>query len=213
MGSNIHLRTKVFQSGIYSYFQPMQYVLLTLSWTAYFLHHSFFASDKAKKWLLKFGLTLKSQRIIYTIFSIFALLLILLFNGIIGGEKLLAEHRLLKGFALFLAAGGVFLIREAFKSYNIRSFLWLDKDSHKALNTTGILQYVRHPLYSATILIFVGFFLYDSRLASLISLICVLAYLPIGIWLEDKKLIKEYGDQYKSYANKVPPLIPDFRNR
>lgn len=191
----------------------MQYIWLVFFWSIYFLHHSLFSSDSVKAYFLDIGLSLKNQRFIYTIFSVLALLLILLFNGLIGGEKLLMENRLIKAFALFLAAGGVFILREAFKTYSLRAFVGFSEDTDLILRTTGILRHIRHPLYSAAILIFTGFVLYDSRVSSIISWGCVMAYLPIGIWLEEKKLIKTFGEQYKQYAEKVPMLIPDLRKR
>ena len=191
----------------------MQYVWLVLAWVIYFAHHSIFSASVVRERLKKIGLSKKAQRLIYSALSTLGLLLILLYNGVIGGEPLLREHRLLKAFALFLAAGGVFIIREAFKAYSLSSFLGFSEESSEELKITGILQYIRHPLYAATILIFIGFFLYDSRLASLVSLICVLAYLPLGIWLEEKKLVQMFGERYIKYSKEVPMLIPDLKKR
>ncbi|MFT6214861.1 MAG: protein-S-isoprenylcysteine O-methyltransferase Ste14 [Roseivirga sp.] len=36
----------------------------------------------------------------------------------------------------------------------------------------------------------------------------LLIYLPIGIYLEEKKLIQTYGKAYIKYKEEVPALIP-----
>ncbi|MEM9857328.1 MAG: NnrU family protein [Bacteroidota bacterium] len=191
----------------------MQYIGLAVLWSLYFLHHSLLSSGSIKAKLLKAGVSLRTQRLIYSLISTIGLLLLLFYNGALGGDKLLPEHRGVKAFALFLAAAGVFIIREAFKAYNFSAFLGFTEESKEDLKVTGILAHIRHPLYSATILIFCGFFLYDSRLASLISLVCVLTYLPLGIWLEEKKLIMLYGEKYVQYTQAVPALLPNFRRK
>jgi protein-S-isoprenylcysteine O-methyltransferase Ste14 len=37
----------------------------------------------------------------------------------------------------------------------------------------------------------------------------VLVYIPIGIYFEEKKLIKMYGDQYVEYKKRVPAIFPN----
>lgn len=190
----------------------MQYFWLVFLWMLYFVHHSTFATNRVKSKLYEAGFSYKIQRIVYSTFSLVGLFGLLLYNGLLGGERLLSDGRLVKGFGLFLATGGVFIIRSAFRAYSLRSFLGM-KESERELRTDGILKFIRHPLYTATILIFLGFFAYDSRLASLISVLCVLIYLPIGIWLEEKKLFAEYGKKYEKYASQVPMLFPNFKGR
>ena len=33
-------------------------------------------------------------------------------------------------------------------------------------------------------------------------------YLYVGTWLEEKKLVKQFGKKYKKYQEEVPMLIP-----
>lgn len=187
----------------------MQYFVLTTCWALYFFLHSFLASSRVKDYLKNsFGMSLRIQRFIYSIGSTLGLLAILFYNGALGGERLLTDSQVTRFLSLFLAAAGVLIARMAFKSYDLGSFLGLEDEKKGEFESSGILAHVRHPLYTATILIVLGFFLYDSRLASLISLICTFIYLPIGIYLEEKKLVKEFGDTYRAYRQKVPMLIP-----
>jgi protein-S-isoprenylcysteine O-methyltransferase Ste14 len=67
---------------------------------------------------------------------------------------------------------------------------------------------VRHPILAGLILIVLGFFFFIPNLPTAISCVCVLLYIPIGIYIEEKKLIATYGDQYVEYQKKVPAILP-----
>ncbi len=77
------------------------------------------------------------------------------------------------------------------------------------LITDGIFQRIRHPHYTSLIIIGFGLtFFFFSLFALLIAIIAI----PIMIWSiidEEKLLIKQYGEEYKKYMNKVPwRIIP-----
>ena len=77
------------------------------------------------------------------------------------------------------------------------------------LVTDGIFQYVRHPHYTSLLIVGFGLaFFFFSLFALLIAVIAI----PIMIWSivdEEKLLIKQYGNEYKKYMEKVPwRMIP-----
>ena len=77
------------------------------------------------------------------------------------------------------------------------------------LVTDGIFQYVRHPHYTSLLIVGFGLaFFFLSLFALLIAVIAI----PIMIWSivdEEKLLIKQYGNEYKKYMEKVPwRMIP-----
>jgi protein-S-isoprenylcysteine O-methyltransferase Ste14 len=43
---------------------------------------------------------------------------------------------------------------------------------------------------------------------TLITVLISLAYLEIGIYLEEQKLVEEFGNDYKIYRQKVKKIIP-----
>lgn len=73
---------------------------------------------------------------------------------------------------------------------------------------TGLYRYVRHPLYSGTVLLSTGIFLTLPIMALAIFLVCMAVYLPVGIYFEEKKLIADFGGEYLLYQKKVKKLIP-----
>ena len=82
------------------------------------------------------------------------------------------------------------------------------KVSENKLQVNGLNKYVRHPLYSATVLFAWSFFFFQPLLSNLISCICISLYTLVGIYFEEQKLIKTFGNDYKEYAAKVPMIIP-----
>lgn len=184
------------------------YGFLTLGWIIYFSFHSVLAADGVKnffKSLLRGGF--RFYRIFYSLISTVGLMGLLLLNAVIGGEFLLNPHGVVRYLSLMLATFGVIIVSRAFKEHDALSFVGFRQEEMK-FSRTGILNYVRHPIYSGTILIVIGFFLFTPKTATLVSILCILGYLPIGIYLEEKKLIQQYGDQYLQYKREVPSLFP-----
>jgi protein-S-isoprenylcysteine O-methyltransferase Ste14 len=69
------------------------------------------------------------------------------------------------------------------------------------LETTGLYALVRHPLYFAWVLLVFGApHMTGTRLAfALVST----AYLALAVPLEERSLIRVFGDEYRAYQRKV----------
>ena len=78
----------------------------------------------------------------------------------------------------------------------------------QTLVTTGPYRYVRHPIYTSMILMFIGTILYYGSL--IISVIFVI--LAINFILRTRKeeeiMIKLFGERYKEYMKRTKRLIP-----
>jgi len=73
------------------------------------------------------------------------------------------------------------------------------------LDTSGILAIVRHPWYTGLLLIL---WARPVDISTLILNSVFTVYLFIGAQLEERKLIKEFGDTYKQYRKNVSMLFP-----
>ncbi len=184
----------------------MQYVLLVAGWALYFFLHSFLVTDRIKKPLLVI-LSVQHFRLVYSTFSTVGLVVLLFYAASLPPQYWHSPETWLRFSGLCLATFGVFIIFAAFKQYRVRSFLGLATDQNDFVRS-GILTYVRHPLYSGIILVSLGYLLFVPSTASLISAGCIFLYLPIGIWLEERKLLRHFGDAYRQYRAKVPALVP-----
>jgi protein-S-isoprenylcysteine O-methyltransferase Ste14 len=75
-----------------------------------------------------------------------------------------------------------------------------------ALITGGLYRYVRHPLYTFSLSI-----LWLSPNMSVNSFVVYAAltlYILVGIVFEERKLIREFGQEYEAYRSVTPMLIP-----
>ena len=178
------------------------YLFLVLGWVIYFALHSALASPAFKR---RYGF--RGYRIAYTIFSVAGLLVMLFYNGSITAAPFFISQGPPRYLSLVLTTFGVMIIQSSFRQYSFRGFVGL-KDEPAQLSREGVLKYVRHPIYAGTILVVVGFFLFIPNPPTLISCLCMLLYIPIGIILEERKLIAMYGNDYLEYMRNVPALFP-----
>lgn len=110
--------------------------------------------------------------------------------------------------SLGLGFTGYMILRMTFRLYGFSKFIGLKAAEPSELITTGILGRMRHPIYTATILLGVGFWLFSPTDLNLVMVLMWFAYLPIGILFEERKLITEFGDHYLTYKKQVPALFP-----
>ncbi len=73
------------------------------------------------------------------------------------------------------------------------------------LDTGGILGITRHPWYLATIMLM---WARGLDVSALITNIILTIYLIVGTVLEERKLLMEYGEDYRGYQKEVSMLIP-----
>jgi protein-S-isoprenylcysteine O-methyltransferase Ste14 len=183
-----------------------------LSWGIYFFLHSYLASVACKDWVDKHMPRLNYRyRMIYNGVSIVGLIPILYFLASTSSVFLFEKTTTLKYIALMLATWGIILVKTAFKTYNIREFIGTNKNESKSeFVKTGLLKYMRHPIYTGTILIIIGFWLFIPSILNLTTVLCVFIYLVFGIRLEEEKLINEFGEEYENFQQEVPMLFPSI---
>lgn len=189
------------------------YVYLILFWTVFYLHHSLFASLNIKRKIK--ALVKKAylwNRLLYTGIASILFFGIFIYSGTIEPNLLLHPTEVLTYLGYMLAAFGTIILVKSFKNFSGKRFAGLtphdDLEIKEELIQTGIHGYIRHPIYAGLILIFTGYFLFSPTLASLIHVGMLMLYLPIGIYLEEKKLLAIFGQAYKNYQSNVPALIP-----
>jgi len=76
---------------------------------------------------------------------------------------------------------------------------------YETFDTSGILSAMRHPWYTAGIMIL---WARDLSLSALLNNIVISAYFVIGAILEERKLLSEFGERYQEYQRNVSMFIP-----
>jgi methanethiol S-methyltransferase len=195
----------------------MEYWILCLLWVLFYSSHSFFAALNIKRKIQAFmGKWYIWYRLLYSVFSAILFLTIFIYSGTIEPNWIFAQSDGTSYMGFMLATFGTIISVKSMKNQRLIHFLGLkpynDLQNHDKLITSGIFQYLRHPLYSGLILIFIGYFLYVPALTSMVHLMALLVYLPIGIYFEENKLIALFGDGYRSYRSNVPALIPKINS-
>ena len=73
------------------------------------------------------------------------------------------------------------------------------------IDVSGILGIIRHPWYAGAIMVV---WARGLTVPTLITNIVLTVYLIVGTYLEEGKLVMEYGDRYRIYQDKVSMFIP-----
>lgn len=89
--------------------------------------------------------------------------------------------------------------------YLSRSFGLLP--AYRGIKSSGLYSLVRHPLYSAYVISFIGYWINNQSLANAAVIVCGTAFLVMRIYCEEALLLKY--DDYSRYANRTRwRLIP-----
>ena len=79
--------------------------------------------------------------------------------------------------------------------------------------STKIYSIIRHPQYFGGLLAHIGISFLLSSLLSLIFTPLVILLNFLVAWKEEKELIKEFGEEYSVYKEKVPMLFPKIKKQ
>jgi protein-S-isoprenylcysteine O-methyltransferase Ste14 len=178
------------------------------------LVHSILASHAAKDAARRFfgPVSDRLYRFSYNVFSVASLFPILLMLLTFPDQTLYAIPEpwvfisvLIQGAAFFALAAGV-MQTGPFEFAGLTQLVGLESGAAPKLVTDGLYAYVRHPLYTAGLA-----FLWawpDMTLNRLALWIVFSLYLVIGAYFEERKLLRDFGQEYAEYRVKTPMLLP-----
>jgi protein-S-isoprenylcysteine O-methyltransferase Ste14 len=192
------------------------YIVLTLITVAWCALHSGMISVRVTRLLQKHGgRHFRLYRLFFNIVALLTLIPVIVYQRSIQGEALFSWEgypRIAQ--VLFIVAGIVLFLLGA-KKYDARQFMGLSQlstsnhsqslASDGKLDTSGVHQFVRHPWYTGLLLIL---WARPLDISTIIINTVFSAYLLIGSWLEERKLVMEFGDAYRQYQEDVSMLLP-----
>ncbi len=198
---------------------------LTLAWLAYFAVHSALASLTVKAWVARhWPGAMPAYRLA---FNALAVLLLLPLAWLAHDNGPLVWHWqgvwawVSRALTVLATVGLIWSLRcyDGLEFAGLRQWWerhrWWEhhrwRENHASVYEQERFQlsilhrFVRHPWY------FLGLLLVwtqDMTAGYLLSALLVSAYLVVGVWLEERKLLIYYGDVYVEYRRRVPGLLP-----
>lgn len=189
-----------------------QLVILALLWVAYCAIHSLLIADSVKG---RADAILKERsgyyRLFFNVVSVVFLVPVVLYATRIDSRPIFRYRGAWITVQGFLLSGGIILFYLGAKAYDMKEFLGLrqirggDSRPGGELSTRGILGFVRHPWYLAGIMVI---WARNIGTRELTTNVIITAYLIIGSYLEERKLVKSFGDRYREYQREVSMLLP-----
>lgn len=178
-----------------------------LSLAFYYAMHSFMAATPTKQFFIN-RLAVKNYRLFYSLTSVLLLMIpayvylkspaVIYLNTGISGRLVFLTMALLS-FRVFVLS---------FRRVRLSQFLGFQSSENNQLIVTGIYRHMRHPLYFATIALVAGLFAAIPSDKNLIMLSITTLYVIVGAFLEEGRLMNEFGEKYAVYRNHTPMLLP-----
>ncbi|MEJ8821129.1 isoprenylcysteine carboxylmethyltransferase family protein [Variovorax humicola] len=149
----------------------------------------------------------------YRFFAWECILGLVLLNLPVWGDDPLAMHQLLSWLMLVASAWlplhAVRLLKQVGKPTDERrddALLGFEKTS--ALVTSGAFRYIRHPMYTALILLAWGAFLKQFSWIGLVLALAATALLFITALRDEQECLQHFGEAYRDYMRGTRRFIP-----
>jgi protein-S-isoprenylcysteine O-methyltransferase Ste14 len=186
---------------------------ILLTFTLYFLFfavfHSILAMDHAKNKAEKLmGKGYRYYRLIYSLIS-FPLIIpaYLVWTTYSKSSPLIyAIPDDLSPLVILVRLSALGLFGYAALQTDILEFIGIKREKKKSLITRGPYAIVRHPLYLAGILVLIT----NMKMTQidLLAVLLISGYCVIGAFIEEKRLLSVYGNEFREYQQQVSMFIP-----
>jgi protein-S-isoprenylcysteine O-methyltransferase Ste14 len=152
----------------------------------------------------------KYYRLFYSLFASVTLLPVLILPAVIPDQTLYKIPEPLVYFTVFIQSVSVLLLVYSVLQTGALQFIGLSQafglKREDKLNTDGLYRYMRHPLYTFSLLVLWLTPTMTRNFALLYAALTV--YIIIGAIFEERKLLQTFGAAYQEYRAKTPFLIP-----
>ncbi len=193
-----------------------KYLVLAVLVIAWCFLHSAMISISVMEYLKRsLGSRFRYYRLFYNAVAVLTLVPVVLFSYSLRTQPLFSWDGYLRIVQVLLFGTAVLLLFLGARHYDARQLLGIRQIQEGTLNeaatesgkldTSGVLDIIRHPWYSAGIfLVWAG----QLDISALMVNVILTAYLIIGAFLEEKKLVREFGEEYRAYQARVSMFLP-----
>jgi methanethiol S-methyltransferase len=200
----------------------MKYLLIALLWAGYCVLHSYLISIGFTNLMTRL---LKKYyaffRLFYILVSLFLLIPLINYTAQLDNTVIISLGQPWENFRYVLIFGALIMFFWAFffnydslSFFGIRQIINIGKikktSPSEEIKRSGLLGIMRHPMYFALII-----YLWSQthKMSDIVVNIVLTIYVIIGTWLEEKKLVLEFGDVYVKYQQEVPMIIPFTKSK
>jgi methanethiol S-methyltransferase len=194
----------------------MDYLPLILLWIAFFVVHSGMITPAVTGFMeRRLGSTFRFYRLFYNAFALATFIPLMIYSQSKETQPFFAWEGPWRIIPAVMIVSCIALFAAGMRNYSMSSFIGLDQlkrgrrknalSEYGELETSGILGVVRHPWYTA---VFLLVWADDLDAPRLIVKVLLTAYLVVGTWLEERKMILEFGAKYRAYQREVSMFFP-----
>ena len=195
----------------------MNLFFLGLAWVFWCLLHSLLIHPPIERRLKRMlGVWQNAFRLLYNLFALVSLVPVGMIYWTADSTPVLIWPDWLHPLQWLCWLAAAYLVLAAARVYDTASFLGTrqlrqqdpggvvsNASNDSGLQMNGVLRYSRHPWYLAGLIL-----LWSRSLTAreLLTSILLTLYLLIGMVLEERKLVREFGRAYRDYQRQVPML-------
>jgi protein-S-isoprenylcysteine O-methyltransferase Ste14 len=194
----------------------MIYLYAVLGWLAWCTLHSTLISIPVTEYLKrKLGERFRFYHLFYNAFSLATLIPLLLYSASIRQEPVFRWEGPLGIIPYLLLATSIGLFIIGGRNYSLFQFLGIAQIKRGGTNrslsgygkfvASGIHRMIRHPWYLGGIMIVWSG---DLSLSTILNNMVITSYFIIGAILEERKLVREFGEPYREYQRNVSMFFP-----
>jgi protein-S-isoprenylcysteine O-methyltransferase Ste14 len=194
----------------------MMHLYSALGWVVWCTLHSALISIPVTEYMKrKLGDGFRFYRLLYNAFSLATLIPVLLYSISIRQEPILRWEGPFAVIQYLLLTASIALIIIGGRNYSLFQFLGIAQVKSGGANhslsgnakfvASGIHKMIRHPWYLAGIMIV---WTRDLGLSAILNNVVIDSYFVIGAILEERKLERQFGAQYREYQRNVSMLLP-----
>ncbi len=194
----------------------MSYVVLMVLWVGWCVLHSALISLAVTEPLRRrYPNAFRYYRIFYNVLSVVTLVPVVYYGTTLRGDPLVSWQGGWQLVPILLGLIAMFFLVSGALRYDLRQFLGLRQlvdektcsvlTDDCTLDTGGVLSIVRHPWYSAGILVV---WARPLDTAAIVTNLVICGYFVVGAILEERKLKRQFGRQYADYQQRVSMLFP-----